>query len=350
MLTRETVKKVRMAVYSLIENSSFGQYPELFDLVFEQFKNARTNEAVCAFKALVLTGRHPFHKLMEMVREAYPSIISIIHMEISELSRLSFFAFQDIALNKEAYQGENYDINLACIFGMIKKRPERVVRILKENIEICGSDRIRKEVDRLMLKTQNLLLKERESIAAQFKDIQTQMPEKKSIATFFKSILKDPVQKKLNDLKQRIVPQDLDFHKAVIRDQDWSGMDLTRSVLNLSHAQIVDTLLTDVHVSVGICRNTLFYNMNLDGAIFDLTCFDNAVFVAAVNQVGENDAGLNFPGISMMLGPDGFLAGENIAYENMMHTHVLDMSLLEQIRTHKMRYFLPNRRANLIEE
>ncbi|WP_289018932.1 nitrilase-related carbon-nitrogen hydrolase [Desulfobacter postgatei] len=78
--------------------------------------------------------------------------------------------------------------------------------------------------------------------------------------------------------------------------------------------------------------------------------FDNAVFVAAVNQVGENDAGLNFPGISMMLGPDGFLAGENIAYKNMMHTHVLDMSVLEQIRTHKMRYFLPNRRANLIEE
>lgn len=78
--------------------------------------------------------------------------------------------------------------------------------------------------------------------------------------------------------------------------------------------------------------------------------FDNAVFVAAVNQVGENDAGLNFPGISMMVGPDGFLAGENIAYENKMHTYVLDMSLLEHIRTHKMRYFLPNRRANLIKE
>lgn len=78
--------------------------------------------------------------------------------------------------------------------------------------------------------------------------------------------------------------------------------------------------------------------------------FDNAVFVAAVNQVGENDAGLNFPGISMMVGPDGFLAGENIAFENKMHTYELDMSLLEHIRTHKMRYFLPNRRANLIED
>ncbi|NDY71643.1 amidohydrolase [Desulfobacter hydrogenophilus] len=78
--------------------------------------------------------------------------------------------------------------------------------------------------------------------------------------------------------------------------------------------------------------------------------FDNAVFVAAVNQVGENNAGLDFPGISMMIGPDGFLAGENIAYENKIKTHVLDMSLLEHIRTHKMRYFLPNRRGNLIDE
>lgn len=78
--------------------------------------------------------------------------------------------------------------------------------------------------------------------------------------------------------------------------------------------------------------------------------FDNAVFVAAVNQVGENGAGLKFPGISMMIGPDGFLADENIAHQNKIHTYMLDMSLLEHIRTHKMRYFLPNRRADLIEK
>ncbi|MCG8553618.1 MAG: amidohydrolase [Desulfobacterales bacterium] len=77
--------------------------------------------------------------------------------------------------------------------------------------------------------------------------------------------------------------------------------------------------------------------------------FDNAVFVAAVNQVGDNNAGLKFPGISMMFGPDGFLAGESIANENKMDTHELDTSLLKHIRTHKMRYFLPNRRANLID-
>lgn len=278
-LTQEAVKKVRMAVYSLIENSSFGLYPELFEPVFQQFQNAQTNEAVSAFKALVVTGRHPFHKLMDMVRDTYPSIIPIIHMEISELSRLSFFALQDMALNKGAYQGENYDVNLASIFGMIKKRPERVVRILKENIKICGSDRIRKEVDRFMVKTQNLLLKERKSIAAPFKDVQAEMPEKKSMASFFKSMLKDPLQKKLADLKQGIIPQNLDFRKAVIHDQDLSGMDLTRAILDLTCAQIVNTFLTDVQVSGGVCRRTLFYNMNLDGAVFDLTCFDNAMFV-----------------------------------------------------------------------
>ncbi|WP_462269268.1 class I adenylate cyclase [Desulfobacter sp.] len=278
-LTQQTVKKVRLAVYLLIENSSFGLYPELFEPVFQRFQNAKTSEAVSAFKALVVTGRHPFHKIMAMVRDTYPSIIPIIHMEISELSRLSFFALQDIALNKGAYHGENYDVNLACIFGMIKKRPERVVRILKENIELCGSDRIRKEVDRLMVKTQSLLLKERKSITAPFKDIQMEMPEKKSMVAFFKSILKDSVQKKLDDLKQGIIPRDLNVQKAVIRDLDLSGMDLTQSILNLTRAQIVNTLLTGIHVSGGVCRNTLFYNVNLDETVFDMTCFDNAVFV-----------------------------------------------------------------------
>nr|WP_321399422.1 class I adenylate cyclase [uncultured Desulfobacter sp.] len=278
-LTQETVKKVRMAVYGLIENSSYGLYPDLFELVFNRFKGAKTNEALSLFKALVVTGRYPFHKVMGMVRDTYPAIIPIINMEISGLSRLSFFALQDIALNKDAYREENYDVNLACIFGMIKKRPERVVRVLKENIEICGSNQVKKEVDRLMVKTQDLLLKERKSIAAPFKKFQTHVPEKKSMVSFLKSILRDPVQKKLDDLNQGVVPQDLDLRTAVLRDQNFSGMDLTRSVLNLSDAQIIDTLMTGIHVVNGVCRSTLFYNMNLDGAVFDQTCFDDAVFV-----------------------------------------------------------------------
>ena len=76
VLASKNVKKVRMAVYSLIENSSFGLYPELFEPVFARLRNARTNEAVCAFKALVVTGKYPFHTVMDMVRDTYPSLVT----------------------------------------------------------------------------------------------------------------------------------------------------------------------------------------------------------------------------------------------------------------------------------
>jgi predicted amidohydrolase len=35
--------------------------------------------------------------------------------------------------------------------------------------------------------------------------------------------------------------------------------------------------------------------------------FDNGVFVGACNPVGENGAGLSFPGVALLLGPDGRL-------------------------------------------
>ena len=76
-----------------------------------------------------------------------------------------------------------------------------MVRILKENIEICGSERIRKEVDRLMAKTQSLLIRERKCIAAPFKDIQTKVPVKKAMPSFFKSMLRDPGPEKARGFK-----------------------------------------------------------------------------------------------------------------------------------------------------
>ena len=83
-------------------------------------------EALQAFKALIVTGKMPVHDLFSLVRDTYPEIMPLIHIEIASLSRISFFVIQDIALNKAQYQRENFDINLACILGMIKKRPELV--------------------------------------------------------------------------------------------------------------------------------------------------------------------------------------------------------------------------------
>ncbi|MDT8378907.1 MAG: nitrilase-related carbon-nitrogen hydrolase [Desulfotignum sp.] len=75
--------------------------------------------------------------------------------------------------------------------------------------------------------------------------------------------------------------------------------------------------------------------------------FDNGVFVAAVNQTGENGAGLTFPGLAMVIGPDGKLISRSFSVQNHLHFVSLDPEQLDRVRSHRMRYFLPYRREDL---
>lgn len=76
--------------------------------------------------------------------------------------------------------------------------------------------------------------------------------------------------------------------------------------------------------------------------------FDNGVFVVACNQAGKG-AGLSFPGVALVLGPDGRLLeqfqgkGETILFA------VLKGETLKSIRQHRMKYFLPERRPALYQ-
>lgn len=75
--------------------------------------------------------------------------------------------------------------------------------------------------------------------------------------------------------------------------------------------------------------------------------FDNGVFIAAVNQAGDNGAGLDFPGLSLVIGPDGYIVERSTACNNPLHFVDLDPALLSHVRSHRMRYFLPSRRDDL---
>jgi N-carbamoylputrescine amidase len=75
--------------------------------------------------------------------------------------------------------------------------------------------------------------------------------------------------------------------------------------------------------------------------------FDNGVFVAAVNQTGDNGAGLEFPGLSVVIGPDGKLMSRSLPKNNHLHVVTLDPKQLAHVRSHRMRYFLPHRRKDL---
>ncbi|MFO7752830.1 MAG: nitrilase-related carbon-nitrogen hydrolase [Desulfobacteraceae bacterium] len=75
--------------------------------------------------------------------------------------------------------------------------------------------------------------------------------------------------------------------------------------------------------------------------------FDNSVFIAAVNQVGNNGRGLNFPGVSVIIGPDGKILSKSISNRENLLVAKLETACLESVRNHRMKYFLPNRREDL---
>ena len=75
--------------------------------------------------------------------------------------------------------------------------------------------------------------------------------------------------------------------------------------------------------------------------------FDNGLYVVACNQTGNNQSGLNFPGVSVVLDPAGRIIKKNTGGKEDMIVADLKADELEKVRGHRMRYFLPNRRPNL---
>ena len=75
--------------------------------------------------------------------------------------------------------------------------------------------------------------------------------------------------------------------------------------------------------------------------------FDNGVFIVACNQVGENQKGLDFPGLAVVVGPSGNILTDKTTDLGGMLVTDLKAEELSAVRDHKMRYFLPNRRPEL---
>ncbi|MBW2654863.1 MAG: amidohydrolase [Deltaproteobacteria bacterium] len=77
--------------------------------------------------------------------------------------------------------------------------------------------------------------------------------------------------------------------------------------------------------------------------------FDNGLYIAACNQTGDNSKGLLFPGISVFIGPDGNVIYKSIDETEGIHMITIEKAVLDQVRSHKMKYFLPNRRDDLFK-
>jgi predicted amidohydrolase len=75
--------------------------------------------------------------------------------------------------------------------------------------------------------------------------------------------------------------------------------------------------------------------------------FDNSLFVIACNQTGENQKGLRFPGVAVIIGPSGKVIRKNLSGKEGVLLANLKAEDLNRVRGHRMRYFIPNRRPEL---
>jgi N-carbamoylputrescine amidase len=78
--------------------------------------------------------------------------------------------------------------------------------------------------------------------------------------------------------------------------------------------------------------------------------FDNAFYVVACNQVGKTGQGFNFPGVVVALSPAGKVMAKYVGTHEEMLLVDFQRDQLEEIRKHRMAYFIPNRRPELYSE
>jgi N-carbamoylputrescine amidase len=75
--------------------------------------------------------------------------------------------------------------------------------------------------------------------------------------------------------------------------------------------------------------------------------YDNSLFVVACNPVGDNGEGLRFPGIAMVIGPDGKIIAKKLGNREGILMATLKKNDLITTHENRMAYFLPNRRSDL---
>ncbi len=298
ILVTEEVKKVRIVIYNIIENSSMGVYPEIFYPILEIFYKCDKQEAFHAFKALVVSGKVPLYTLLEIVRDNYPTLIPVINIEISALSKISFFFIQDIALNKEKYLNSNFEVNLACVLGMIKKRPERVVKILKK-YDNDSKDSVRIDVIQFIEKTKQLLTQEKLSIEAEFNPtIQLVKQESKKSKGLIKKLFLSPSEKKIEVLKARKEAASIDFEGEIINNADLSSSTFIAPALFFNKCIIQNCDFSRASFLNAFFKSSIFYNIDMQKTQFDGVNFDNAFFIN-VNAKGAVFKNCSFQNVSI---------------------------------------------------
>ena len=297
ILGTETDLMVRQTLYKIIENSALGTYPELFHPILSLLEKSDSEEAFYAFKALMVSGRLPLIEVIDIVRERHPHLMEHIYNEISNLSKISFFFIQDMALNRSAYTGSNIEINLAAAFGMIKKRPERVVGMLQNHMGQSGPE-IRKGIEVFIKKAKQILTLEGRGFEEVFLAAgqKAEAVEPPGTGGILKSFFSSPgPAKKIEALKKDKKQELVDFNGAPLIHADLSSLCRPQQAVCFSNSIIKDSNFSNASFSNASFKKCLLHGVDLQNTVFTNVSFDEAVFIR-VNAKGAVFRDCSFQG------------------------------------------------------
>jgi len=277
LLSLEQDEMVYSAVLSVVEVSPRNAYPELCQILMDRVCT-QENDDLCWFRALVVSTPASLLGLVHTIRIKAPHLMKAILDELSTLSKISFLFVEEIAVNRNSWLRRNMDIYKALVYGMIKKRPERVIKLLETASKGAGPGISKVLVD-LTAKVGAALLKEKEEIRVQGEALMLKLKESCGRKPgFFEKFLPLSLKKRLLTLKQGGSPKGLDFGGEILDNIDLSsGIFFLPTLFN--GATIRDSDLSFSSFLNARFRESKFCNVNLNGARFDSICFDNAVFI-----------------------------------------------------------------------
>ncbi|ACN15434.1 CyaA2 [Desulforapulum autotrophicum HRM2] len=279
LLSSNEDRVVHSAVLAVIEASPQKTYADIFEPLLEWGCTCKA-EGLAGLRALIVSTPLPLLMLINTVKARAPQLIGPLCEELATLSKISFVFIQEITMDKLPWLGSHPEICKALVFGMIKKRPERVVKLL-ERFGRRGDTAIHLAITNIATGVDATLSKERRQITADGSKLRLRFksmaaPDKK--LSFLDKMRFSSVKKQLSNIKQGRTTERLDCSDKTLDQLDLSsGTFFSPTVFdgcmiknsNFSFSSFANTSF----------RSAIFDTVNLNGSRFDAISFDCAVFM-----------------------------------------------------------------------
>lgn len=286
ILRTETGKNIRITALKIIENSTAGTYASIRPDILKLVYTGSREEALSAFRAIVVADDSDLPGLLESIHLNRNELMNDILEEIAGFSRISFFFIQDIAFNRKRYSSIHIGVHRACILGIAKKRPERVLNVLK-GFRNHSDDGIRMDVNNFYEKVGRYLAGEKEEIGAepQVSPEPVHQPAKSRIH-FFKTLLSPKIEKRLAALKDETESKRYDFEQEYIENIDLSGIRPTGDAIFFTDCRIQNSDFSETQMYGACFENCILHGVDFKNVSFDCVSFENCVLV----NVDANDS------------------------------------------------------------